>query len=143
MEINGGGGSSFKKLICGRAKGPIKTILIGTIILDIARFQAIGESLPVVRTESGALGNPRGPVVPKSVVVTKRKANPQMKKRITNFFLEIPMLLIIEHRISRSSYIGFQTVEFVRTRIGESVDTFYVPNLSPFLPLEEITQLLV
>ena len=57
--------------------------------MDTAFFQAIGESPPVLRIGSGGLGNPRGPVVPKSVVVMKRKANPQMRKRITNFFLEI------------------------------------------------------
>ncbi len=89
MAINGGGGSSFKKLISGRAKGPIKTILIGNIIFDTILFQVIDESLPVRRTESGGAGNPRGPVVPKSVVVMKRKTNPQIMKRITNFFLEI------------------------------------------------------
>lgn len=89
MPINGGGGSSFKKLIEGRAKGPIKTTLIGKIIVDTVFFQAVGESPPVLRTESGGLGNPRGPVVPKREVVTKRKANPQMMKRIINFFLEI------------------------------------------------------
>ena len=69
--------------------GPIKTILIGNIIPDTVLFQATPESLPVLRTESGGLGNPRGPVVPKSVVLIKRKANPQMRKSRTNFFLEI------------------------------------------------------
>jgi|CXWL01.1.fsa_nt_gi hypothetical protein len=106
MEINGGGGSSFKKLICGKAKGPIKTILIGNIILDVALFHAIGESLPVLRTESGGLGNPCGPVVPKSDVVIKRKANPEMRKRITNLFLEMFIFSIIEHRIFRVSCRG-------------------------------------
>ena len=91
MPTNGGGGSSFKKLTRGKAKGPIKTTLIGNIILDTALFHGIGESLPVLRTESGCLGKPRGPVVPKSEVVIKRKANPAMMKRITNFFLEIFM----------------------------------------------------
>ncbi len=57
--------------------------------MDTALFQAIGESPPVLRTESGGLGKPRGPVVPKSEVVIKRKANPETMKRITNFFLEI------------------------------------------------------
>ena len=57
--------------------------------MDTALFQAIGESLPVVRMGSGGLGNPRTPVVPKSEVVIKRKANPEMMKRITNFVLEI------------------------------------------------------
>jgi len=53
MPIKGGGGSSFKKLICGRAKGPIKTILIGNIIVEAALFQVTPESLPVLRIESG------------------------------------------------------------------------------------------
>lgn len=89
MPISGGGGSSFKKLICGRAKGPTNTTLIGIITVDTARFQAIGELLPVLRTESGDLGKPRGPVDPKSVVVTKRKVNPKTMKRKTNFVFEI------------------------------------------------------
>lgn len=87
MPINGGGGSSFKKLILGSSNGPIRTILIGTIIVDTTLFQAIGDSNK--RRESGDLGKPRGPVEPKSEVVIKRKANPEMRKRITNFFLEI------------------------------------------------------
>ncbi len=62
---------------------------MGKIIVDTALFQAIGESPPVLRTESGGLGNPRGPVVPKSEVVIKRKANPQMMKVIMNFVLEM------------------------------------------------------
>lgn len=104
MEINGGGGSSFKKLICGKAKGPIKIVLIGNIILDVALFHAIGESLPVLRTESGGLGNPRGPVVPKSDVVIKRKANPEMRKRITNFVSEIFMFVVIKRLTPHVSY---------------------------------------
>lgn len=62
---------------------------MGNIIVDTALFQAIGESPPVLRTESGGLGKPRGPVVPKSELVIKRKANPEMRKRITNFVFEI------------------------------------------------------
>ena len=57
--------------------------------MDTVFFQAIGDAVP--RKESGCLGKPRGPVDPKSVVVIKRKANPEMMKRITNFFLEIFM----------------------------------------------------
>lgn len=87
--MNGGGGSSFKKLTLGKSKGPIRTILTGKMIVAAALFHATCESLPVLRTESGALGKPRGPVEPKSEVLTKRKANPQMMKIITNFFLEI------------------------------------------------------
>ena len=57
--------------------------------MDTALFQATPESLPVLRTESGGLGKPRGPVVPKSDVVRKRETNPEMVGRITNFVLEI------------------------------------------------------
>ena len=59
--------------------------------MDTALFHAIGESLPVLRTESGGLGNPRGPVPPKSEEVIKRKANPEMRKSTMNFVLEIFM----------------------------------------------------
>ncbi|MDO8619406.1 MAG: hypothetical protein Q7R49_05705, partial [Candidatus Daviesbacteria bacterium] len=68
-------------------KGPIKTIFIGNIIVDTVFFQAIGDA--VSRKESGCLGKPRGPVDPKSEVVIKIKANPEMMKKITNFVLEI------------------------------------------------------
>lgn len=97
--MNGGGGSSCKKLTCGRATGPIKTILIGVMIADTVLFQAIGESLPVIRTESGDRGNPRGPVDPKSEVVMDRKANPETMKRTTNFLPEISM----PHRLPHDS----------------------------------------
>ena len=63
--------------------------MIGKIIVDTALFQAIGESPPVLRTESGGLGKPRGPVDPKSEEVIKRKANPETMKRKTNFVLEM------------------------------------------------------
>lgn len=94
--MNGGGGSSFKKLTLGRAKGPIKTILIGNMIVDAVLFQAIGDSLPVLRMESGDLGKPRGPVDPKSEVVIKRKTNPKMRKEMTNFVLEIFIPFLIK-----------------------------------------------
>ena len=55
--------------------------------MDTVFFQAIGDAVP--RKESGCLGNPRGPVDPKSEVVIKRKANPETMKKITNFFLEM------------------------------------------------------
>ncbi|MEK7497065.1 MAG: hypothetical protein AAB657_04165 [Patescibacteria group bacterium] len=89
MPTNGGGGSSFKKLMAGNPNGPIKTTFIGNIIADTVLFQLMGESAPVLRIESGGLGNPRGPVDPKSEEVIKRKTNPKIIKRITNFFLEI------------------------------------------------------
>ncbi len=86
MPINGGGGSSRKKLLESN-KGPIKTIFIGNIIVDTAFFQAMGDAVP--RKESGYLGKPRGPVEPKSEVVINIKANPEIIKQITNFFLEM------------------------------------------------------
>ncbi len=58
------------------------------MIADTVRFQGIGESLPVLRTKSGDLGKPRGPVDPNNEVVMKRKANPEIIKRITNFVLD-------------------------------------------------------
>ena len=69
------------------------TIFIGTSIVDTVRFQAMGESPPVLMTESGGCGKPRGPVDPKREVVIKRKVNPEMIKRSTNFFLEIVILI--------------------------------------------------
>ena len=85
MPIKGGGGSSLRKSIWGKANGPINTIFKGRMIVDTARFQAMGESAPVVRRESGACGKPRGPVEPKRVVVKARKAKPEMMKRRMNF----------------------------------------------------------
>src|SRR3990167_5769444 len=86
IPINGGGGSSRKKSVESN-KCPIKTILIGEIIVDTVLFQAIGDAVP--RKESGCLGKPRGPVDPKNEVVIKRNANPERIKRITNFILEM------------------------------------------------------
>lgn len=88
--INGGGGSSFKKLMLGSSKGPIKTTLIGSMIVATFLFQATLDSSP--NKESGGLGNPLGPVVPKSEVVTKRKTNPEIINRMTNFVFEIFIL---------------------------------------------------
>ena len=106
MLINGGGGSSFKKLTEGRSRGPIKTILMGNITVDTVLFQVIGDSSN--SKESGGLGKPRGPVDPKREVVVKRKANPEMMKRITNFFLEIFI-----SRICLSSLDTFRTVDWI------------------------------
>jgi hypothetical protein len=86
MPIKGGGGSSRKKFV-EINKGPIKTILIGAMIVDAVFFQAIGEAVP--RKVSGCIGKPRGPVAPKSDVVIKRKANPEIMKRVTNHVLDI------------------------------------------------------
>lgn len=87
--MKGGGGSSFKKVTWGRAKGPRRTTLIGSITVDTVRFQAVGESLPVARIESGCFGKPRGPVVPSRVVETKRKTNPKRRKLAMNFLFDI------------------------------------------------------
>jgi hypothetical protein len=93
MAKNGGGvsGSCLKNSTYGMS-GPIKTNLIGSTTAERVLFHSTGESLPVWRTESGSCGNPRGPVVPKSEVVTKRKTNPKTKNRIMNFFLEMFIL---------------------------------------------------
>lgn len=86
MPINGGGGSSRKKLLESN-KGPIKTIFTGNIIVDTVFFHGFSDAVP--RKESGCFGNPLGPVEPKIEVVINIKANPEMRKRITNFFFEI------------------------------------------------------
>ena len=91
IPINGGGGSSRKKSVESN-KGPIKTIFIGDIIADAVFFHAIGDAVP--RKESGCLGNPRGPVDPKSEVVMERKTNPEMMKRMTNLVLEMRISLL-------------------------------------------------
>ena len=71
-------------------RGPINTIFTGARIVDTVLFHGTGESIP--RIESGDLGNPRGPVDPKSEEVTNRKTNPKMMKSRTNFFLEMVIL---------------------------------------------------
>ena len=89
----GGGGSSFKKLIPDSNKGPIKTIFIGDIILDTVFFHGFGDVVP--RKESGCLGKPRRLVDPKSVVVIKRKANPEMIVFLKLFHLVSPSTITI------------------------------------------------
>ena len=84
--MNGGGGSSRKKLVESN-KGPIKTIFIGRIIVDTVFFHATGDAVP--KKESGCFGKLRGPVDPRSEVVINIKANPEMRNRITNFVLEM------------------------------------------------------
>ncbi len=103
MPINGGGGSSRKKSAESN-KGPIKTIFIGNIIVDAVFFQAIGDA--VSRKESGCLGKPRGPVDPKKVVAIKRKINPEIWKRITNFVLAIIICSVhrLQHNFVKVSY---------------------------------------
>jgi len=94
IPINGGGGSSRKKLVESN-KGPIKIIFMGNITVDMALFH--GSSDAVRRNESGCLGKPRGPVDPKSEVVINIKANPEMRNNITNFFLEIFIYCGLQH----------------------------------------------
>lgn len=89
----GGSGSSPKSSIRG-SKGPIKTILIGNRIVDTVLFQAIGDPIPRKDSTFGVGGKTWGPDDPKNVLVIKRKANPKMRKRITNFLLEIFIYLI-------------------------------------------------
>ena len=55
------------------------------MMVDTVFFQAIGDAVP--RKVSGYFGKHRGPVDPTSEVVIKRKTNPVMIKRITNFVL--------------------------------------------------------
>lgn len=90
MPINGGGGSSRKKSVENN-KGPVTTAFIGNIMVDTVFFHAIGDAVP--RRGSGYFGKPRGPVDPKSEVVINIKTNPEIIKRITNFFLEISILI--------------------------------------------------
>ena len=78
-----GGGSG--RLIRG-SMGPTKTILIGYRIVDTVLFHPISDSVP--RKDSPLSGmsltSDR-----KITLQIKRKANPQIRKRETNFFLEI------------------------------------------------------
>ena len=93
-------GSLCKKLIKGN-RGPIKTILIGDRIVDTTDFQAPWDSDP--RKDSGGWS--------KSKVVLKRKANAKMRKRATNFILEIFILFELNHRLL--SVINHLRVEIV------------------------------
>lgn len=64
------------------------------MIVDTVRFHAIGESLPVLTAESGAIGNPRTPVDPKSEVVININAKPEIMNIRTNFVLEMCIKLL-------------------------------------------------
>jgi len=70
------------------------------MIVDTACFHGSGDAVP--RKESGCFGKPRGPVDPKSEVAIKRKTNPEMRKEMTNFILEL--FIVIERRIPCVSY---------------------------------------
>ena len=65
-------------------KGPTKTILTGYMIVAKVRFQAIGESVP---------GNHSPFTGCKSKLVIIVKANAETRKMITNFVLEIFILM--------------------------------------------------
>lgn len=75
------------------------------MMVDTALFQTKGDSDPVRRRVSGDLGKPRGPVVPNSEVVTKRKVNPKTRKKKTNFFLEMFISTLILARLTSHSRI--------------------------------------
>ena len=77
---------------------------MGNIIVDMVFFQGSGDAVP--RKESGCLGKPRGPVVPNIDVVIKRKANPEMMKRMTNFFLE----MFIRCELYHFFILGYATI---------------------------------
>jgi hypothetical protein len=67
------------------------TILIGNKIVDTMLFQAIDD--PVPRKDSPCAGNSRVSV-PESELEINWKTNPKTRKRITNFVLEIFIMLI-------------------------------------------------
>jgi hypothetical protein len=71
--------------------GPTKTILIGYRIVDTVLFHPISDSVP--RKDSPLSGMSRT-TDPKITLEIKRKANPDMRKRKTNFVLEIFIMLI-------------------------------------------------
>ena len=73
------GGAGSGSLNIG-ARGPTKTILTGYMIAATVRFQAIGEPVP---------GNQSPFTGPKSELVININANAEMRKKITNFVLEI------------------------------------------------------
>ena len=95
--------------------GPIKTILIGKRILYPALFQTIGESVP--KKDLSFQGKTRASD-PKSAFEINIKANAEIRKKITNFVLE--MFMLIERRIPCVSYrrkhIAFCSARFTPTQ---------------------------
>ena len=66
--------------------GPTKTILIGYRIVDTVLFHPVSDSVP--RKESPLSG--MSPTSDRKITLEiKRKANPQIRKRETNFFFDI------------------------------------------------------
>ena len=70
--------------------GPIKTILTGYRILYPVLFQAIGESVP--KKDFSFQGKTRASN-PKSALEINIKANAEMRRKITNFVLEMFILI--------------------------------------------------
>ncbi|MDB5062545.1 MAG: hypothetical protein JWP67_2388 [Mucilaginibacter sp.] len=66
--------------------GPTKTILIGYRIVDTVLFHPISDSVP---RKDSPLSGMSLTTDRKITLEIKRKANPEMRKRETNFFLEI------------------------------------------------------
>jgi len=66
--------------------GPTKTTFIGYEILYPMLFQAMGESVP--KKDFSCQGKTRASV-PKSVFEISINANAEMRKKITNFALEM------------------------------------------------------
>jgi hypothetical protein len=66
--------------------GPTKTILIGYRIVDTVLFHPISDSVP---RKDSPLSGMSLMTDRKITLEIKRKANPEMRKRETNFFLEI------------------------------------------------------
>ena len=80
--------------------------------MDRVLFHMTGESLPVLRIESGVLGKPLGPVDPKSEVVIKRNTKPEMMKMIMNFVLEMFIYCELYHFFfTKCRYIRSQNRE--------------------------------
>ena len=108
---NGGGGSSLKNSMTG-SMGPIKIILIGNRIVDTVLFHPICASVP---SQDSPFGGKRwGPDDPKSVLEIKRKANAEMRKKITNLFLEvfiylnyIAFFIFLKEWCDQEFFVGF------------------------------------
>ncbi len=76
--------------------GPTKTILIGYRIVDTRLLHPVSDSVP--RKDSPLSGMSRT-TDRKIALKIKRKANPEMRNRKTNFFLEIFIILILIEKI--------------------------------------------
>jgi hypothetical protein len=88
MTKNGGGGSG--KLRRG-SMGPTKIILIGYRIVDIVLFHPISDSVPRKDAPLAGMSRTTDRIITLKI---KRKANPERRKRKTNFIFEIFIILI-------------------------------------------------